>query len=73
MWNKDYEFQNEKNERIFEMKKELLHDLQKNSADSFFRHFIKFLVEARGSNFETMEKVIWNEFLNFIREIYQID
>ena len=73
MFEKDYEFETEKNERIYEMKKQLLYDLQHNSADTFFKHFRESLTSARSSNFETMEDNLWNEFISLIRETYALD
>ena len=55
------------------MKATLLHDLQKNSADTFFRNFKSYLMKASDSKFETMENNIWNEFIKLIRETYALD
>lgn len=73
MFEKDYEFETEKNERVYEMKKQLIYDLQHNSADTFFKHLRESLTKSRSSNFETMEDTLWNEFISLIRETYALD
>jgi len=73
MFERDYKFEIEKNERIYEMKKQLLNDIQHNSGDVLFKNFRNHLMEARNSNFETMEINLWNEFISLIRETYALD
>ena len=72
MFSKDYEFETEKNERVYEMKKQLIYDLQHNSADTFFKHLREYLTKSKSSNFETMEDKLWNEFIALIQETYAL-